>query len=68
MQNEETASYCGKISKDDAKVSFQNMTAQEIYNRYRAFTPWPGIFTNIDGEILKLKNVSICEHATDGKI
>jgi methionyl-tRNA formyltransferase len=32
-----------------------NLTAQQIYNKYRAFTPWPGLFFEIDGRTLKIK-------------
>jgi len=36
------ASYCKKISKDDGKISLDSAT--DIYNRFRAFENWPGIF------------------------
>ena len=38
------ATYCWKIEKQDGEVDFNKMTWQEIYNRYRAYTPWPGIY------------------------
>lgn len=55
-QNDAEASYCKKITKADGEISFDN--AQEIYNKYRAFTPWPGIFLSSG---LKLKEMSLEE-------
>lgn len=36
------ATHCTKIRKADGEVDFDN--AQELYNTYRAFKGWPGIF------------------------
>ncbi|MEY3001683.1 MAG: hypothetical protein RLZZ428_58 [Pseudomonadota bacterium] len=41
-QNEAQATLCKKIKKSDGEVDFAN--AQEVYNKYRAFEGWPGIF------------------------
>lgn len=62
-QDNSKASLCKKIKKDDGLIDFSD--ARDIYNRYRAFMPWPGIFT-ADG--LKLKEISIVdeEHIGDG--
>jgi len=53
-QNNELSTHCSKITKADGKVKFLN--ANELYNKYRAFTPWPGIYLESG---LKLKNISI---------
>ena len=58
-QNEAHASYCKKITKADGEVSFDD--AQKLYNKYRAFTPWPGIYLS-NG--LKLKEIKL-ESADD---
>lgn len=44
-QNEDEATYCGKISREDGQVSFTKQTGKEIYDTYRAYTPWPGIYS-----------------------
>lgn len=50
-QDEEEASLCKKIKKSDGEVDFTD--AQLLYNQYRAFEGWPGIFakngTKFDG-------------------
>ncbi len=50
-QDENEATLCKKIKKSDGEVNFED--AVYIYNKYRAFEGWPGIFssngTKIDG-------------------
>ena len=41
-QNESEASLCKKIKKQDGLVHM--VDAREVYNKYRAFEGWPGIF------------------------
>jgi methionyl-tRNA formyltransferase len=43
-QNEDEATLCKKIKKADGEIDFDN--AVIIYNKYRAFEGWPGIFTS----------------------
>ncbi|NCU41321.1 MAG: methionyl-tRNA formyltransferase [Candidatus Moranbacteria bacterium] len=43
-QEHNLASFCTCICKQDGKIDW-NQPAQKIYNTYRAFTPWPGIFS-----------------------
>jgi methionyl-tRNA formyltransferase len=40
----ENSSYAAKIKKEDGRVDW-HLPAQKIWNRLRAFTPWPGAFT-----------------------
>ncbi|MGJ8638817.1 MAG: methionyl-tRNA formyltransferase [Opitutaceae bacterium] len=40
-QDVEAATHCRKISKQDAALDFQQ-SAQAVYDKLRAFTPWPG--------------------------
>ncbi len=53
-QDENLASYCKKITREDGKIEF--LDAKEIYNKYRAFTPWPGVYLESG---LKLKNITL---------
>ena len=43
-QPAEGASYAAKIKKEDGRIDW-SQPAQTIWNRLRAFTPWPGAFT-----------------------
>lgn len=58
IQMRSNASYCKKISKKDGKIRFDN--AQNIYNNYRAFEGWPGIYT-----AKGLKLLEICMSSPD---
>jgi methionyl-tRNA formyltransferase len=50
-QDENESTLCKKIKKSDGEVNFED--ASLVYNKYRAFEGWPGIFssngTKIDG-------------------
>ena len=59
-QGEEDVSYCRKISRADGEINWGN-PARDIFNMWRAFTPWPGVFTFLGGKRLKLLKVSEIE-------
>ncbi len=53
-QNHSEASFCQTITKEDGKIDW-NTDVKDIYNKYRAFIQWPGVWTSFDGKILKIK-------------
>lgn len=55
-QDESRASNCKKITKRDGLVEFDD--AAEIFNKYRAFEGWPGIFL---ASGLKLEEMSLID-------
>jgi len=59
-QDDSRATTCHTLSRNDGCIVW-HMTTQEIYNRFRAFDPWPGIFTQWqrNGKILSLKLLDI---------
>lgn len=52
-QDHGAATHCGKISAEDGRMDFTR-PAHEILNRYRAFTPRPGVFACFRGKKIKL--------------
>ncbi len=50
---------CGKLSREDGQVDPTTMTAEEIDRRIRAFIPWPGVITTINGREVKLIQASL---------
>ena len=56
-QGEEDATYCRKINRADGEINWDS-SARDIFNRWRAFTPWPGVFTFLNGKRLKLLKIS----------
>lgn len=59
-QDETAASYCKILNRDDGKIDFSK-SAREIYDKYRAYTPWPGIWALYNGKRIKLGKISISE-------
>jgi len=53
VQDESLSTHCSKITKADGEVKFLDATT--LYNKYRAFTPWPGIYLESG---LKLKSIA----------
>jgi methionyl-tRNA formyltransferase len=62
-QPAEGASYAAKIKKEDGHIDW-NQPAQTIWNRLRAFTPWPGAFTFLRCAEHRLgSNLPVPQHA-----
>ena len=63
-QPPEGSTYAAKISKEDGRIDW-NWPTQKIWNRLRAFTPWPGAFTFLPGEpkpqLLKILKAEVVE-------
>ena len=65
-QNDAEATYCKKITKEDGLVEFDD--ARTLYNRYRAFTPWPGVYLASGLKLKKMKLASTSGNFEKGKI
>lgn len=55
-QDASKASFTKKIKKEDGCVDFQS-SAETLLRRFRAYTPWPGLWTTHKGERLKLLEI-----------
>lgn len=61
VQDDAQSTHCTKISKEQGLITFDD--ASSIYHRYRAFTPWPGIFLESG---LKIKSLTLEESTSEG--
>jgi len=61
-QDDSLSSHCKKIGKQDGEVEFDDATV--IFNKYRAFTPWPGIYLSSG---LKLKKIELIENESQNE-
>ena len=61
-QDESQSTLCKKIKKSDGEIDFADATL--IYNKYRAFEGWPGIFTS-NGT--KFDGLSLVDAASSNK-
>jgi methionyl-tRNA formyltransferase len=52
-QNHDAATFARIITKEDGKINWQQ-TATEIYNQFRALTPWPGVWTESSEGVIKI--------------
>jgi methionyl-tRNA formyltransferase len=55
-QDHSRATFAAKIEKREGEVHFEE-PARVIYNRFRAFDPWPGLFLMSGDEPLKLTRI-----------
>ncbi len=58
QQDHSQATTTTLISKEDGRINWEN-TATQIFNQWRAFTPWPGIWTLYQGQIMKILECEI---------
>jgi methionyl-tRNA formyltransferase len=68
-QPAEGASHAAKIKKEDGRIDW-NQPAQTIWNRLRAFTPWPGAITFLKAEprpqLIKIWKAEVVEKSGGG--
>lgn len=65
-QNEEFASYAGKITKELGNIDF-NKSAVEIERLIRGLNPWPSAYTSLDGKTMKIWDATIVEEEVSEK-
>lgn len=47
-QPRDAGTYARKITREDGRIDW-SLPARTLWNRLRAFTPWPGLFTHLPG-------------------
>jgi len=52
-QDASRATTCPLLRKDDGAIDW-GLTAKDIWRRVRAYNPWPGAFTTLDGELVHI--------------
>jgi len=60
-QDDSKASYAFKIDKTLGRIDWSR-DAREIYDLVRGVNPWPGAYTKLDNEIVKIWDVSIVKN------
>ena len=55
-QDDRAASYCSKIEKSDSLVNFTE-TANQIYNKFKAYYEWPGVSFKHKNTLIKIKDM-----------
>ncbi|MDQ1263957.1 MAG: methionyl-tRNA formyltransferase [Campylobacterota bacterium] len=65
-QDDTKATHCTKITKADGEITFDD--AQKLFNKYRAFTPWPGIYLLCGLKLKKIELLDSKNHNNEGEI
>ncbi len=63
-QNSKNTTYARQLRKEDGKINWRH-SAKEINRQIRAFTPWPGAYCYIDGQLLKIFQTEISLETTN---
>jgi methionyl-tRNA formyltransferase len=58
-QNHSFATFAPLLDREDGRMDFAARSAQELYNRWRGFQPWPGAFTSLGGKKLIIHRMSL---------
>ena len=58
-QDESKATHYPMISKEDGLIDW-TQSAEDIFNKMRGFTPWPSVFTYLDGKLFKILKSKVC--------
>jgi methionyl-tRNA formyltransferase len=61
-QPAEGATYAPKLTREDGRIDW-TQDASAIERRVRAFDPWPGTFTSVQGTMLKVLGAELAEGA-----
>ena len=64
-QDNNLATYCSKISKEDWEVNFSTQTSNEIYNKYRAYSNWPWIYCFYQNVKLNIETCEIFDNSVE---
>ncbi|HSU29615.1 MAG TPA: methionyl-tRNA formyltransferase [Bryobacteraceae bacterium] len=59
-QDDAAATYAPILKREDGLIDW-NRPAQELYNRLRGFTPWPGAYTTFRGQQLSILRARVAD-------
>jgi methionyl-tRNA formyltransferase len=57
LQDDSQATLAPILTREDGRVDFSNQDGLTIWNRWRGFQPWPGIYTTFEGKKLILSEI-----------
>ena len=63
-QDDALSCYAPMLKKEDGLISWQR-SATEIHNQVRGLDPWPGAFTYLDGEVLKIAATTVAADSSE---
>ena len=67
-QNHNAATYTKIIDKSDGMIHWSSESAEQVYNKYRAYIVWPGVWSKWNGSILKITKIAHQPKYSDSNI
>ncbi|HEV2847171.1 MAG TPA: methionyl-tRNA formyltransferase [Thermoanaerobaculia bacterium] len=64
-QSGEGVTYAPRLTRESGRVDW-SLPAREIHDRLRAYTPWPGLTTELRGEPVKIAAAGVLDSPADG--
>jgi len=61
-QDDDLTCYASMMKKEDGQIDWHK-SATEIHNQVRGLDPWPGAYTTLDGDILKIAMTAVEDSA-----
>jgi len=58
-QDDSKATYCSKISKEDWEVNFSKDNWVDIYNKFKAYHPWPWVYSYYNDKKINFEEIKI---------
>ena len=59
-QDDSLSCYAGMMKKEDGLIDW-TQDVQTIHNQVRGLDPWPGAYTHLDGDVLKIAVTSVAD-------
>ncbi len=63
-QDESQATYTQMLTREDGKVDLQNDSPEVIYNKFRAYEGWPGVWFTHKGKRVKILDCKLTPEGT----
>ena len=60
-QNNNEASYCSKIDKLSGKIDLRKESTKEIFQKFKAFIGWPGLYFEKNNVAIKIHGLEECK-------
>jgi methionyl-tRNA formyltransferase len=55
------------LDREDGRMDFASRTATELWNRWRGFQPWPGVYTTLEGKKLIAHQMRVAAKRAEGE-
>ena len=66
-QDHKNATFSHILTRENGLIDWKN-DAQSIYLQFKAYNPWPGVFTHIDGKRIKILNLELLRSIPEQKL